>query len=181
MSELWLGSWEAVIRAVVLAAGGYVGLVLLLRVAGKRATSKLNMFDWAVTVALGSMLATMALSPSVPLAVGLAAVATVIGLQYGIAWLTVRSELARMIVKAEPALLYYRGTFLRDRMRKERIAEEEIRAAVRSAGHGSLESVAAVILETSSDLSVLVADVEGDDLPTLTDVDVPETLRVGKS
>lgn len=173
MSELWWGTWEGVARAVVLAAAGYLGLVVLLRMAGKRATSKLNMFDWAVTVALGSMLATMALSPSVPLAVGLAAVATVIGLQFGIAWLTARSRLARRIVKAEPALLYHRGTFLRDRMRKERIAEEEIRAAVRGAGHGSLDAVAAVILETSSDLSVLVEDVQGGEIPTLEDVEGP--------
>lgn len=175
MSELWLGSWEGVARAIVLAAGGYFGLILLLRVAGKRATSKLNMFDWAVTVALGSMLATMALSPSVPLAVGLAAVATVIGLQYGIAWLALRSGLVRRIVKAEPALLYYQGTFLQDRMRKERITEEEIRAAVRAAGHGSLEPVTAVVFETSADLSILVegADREDPSMSTLEDVHVP--------
>lgn len=174
MSELWWGTWEGVARAIVLATAGYFGLILLMRVAGKRATSKLNMFDWAVTVALGSMLATMALSPSVPLAVGLAAVATVLALQYGIAWLALRSKIVRGIVKAEPALLYYRGTFLRDRMRKERIAEEEIRAAVRGAGHGTLGPVTAVVLETSADLSILVEDADQEGLSTLEDVDVPD-------
>lgn len=174
MSELWWGSWEGVTRAVVLTTGGYVGLVLLLRVAGKRATSKLNMFDWAVTVALGSMLATTALSPSVPLATGLAAVATVLVLQFGISWLTLRSEFVRKVVKADPALLYFRGKFLRDRMRKERITEEEIRGAVREAGHGTLESVAAVVLETNANLSILVENVEQPDLPVLEDVTLPE-------
>lgn len=174
MSELWWGSWEGVTRAVVLTTGGYIGLVLLLRVAGKRATSKLNMFDWAVTVALGSMLATTALSPSVPLATGLAAVATVLALQFGISWLTLRSELVRKVVKADPALLYFRGEFLRDRMRKERITEEEIRGAVREAGHGTLESVAAVVLETNANLSILVENVDEEDLPVLEDVTPPE-------
>jgi uncharacterized membrane protein YcaP (DUF421 family) len=156
MSELWWGSWEGVTRAVVLTTGGYIGLVLLLR------------------VALGSMLATTALSPSVPLATGLAAVATVIALQFGISWLTLRSELVRKVVKADPALLYFRGEFLRDRMRKERIAEEEIRAAVREAGHGTLESVAAVVLETNANLGILVENVDQEDLPVLKDVTLPE-------
>lgn len=174
MSPLFWTSWEAVARAAILAAGGYFGLVLFLRLAGKRSTSKLNQYDWAMTVALGSMLATTALSTSIPLAVGLTAFATVIALQFAIAWTVVRSETVRRFVEAEPRLLYYRGTFLRDRMRKERIAEQEIRVAVREAGHGTLDSVIAVILETSAELSVVVDGPEGDDLPALDDVLMPD-------
>lgn len=174
MSPLFWTSWEAVARAAILAAGGYFGLVLFLRLAGKRSTSKLNQYDWAMTVALGSMLATTALSTSIPLAVGLTAFATIIALQFAIAWTVVRSETVRGFVEAEPRLLYYRGTFLRDRMRKERIAEEEIRVAVREAGHGTLDSVIAVILETSAELSVVVDGPEGDDLPALDDVLMPD-------
>lgn len=174
MSPLFWTSWEAVARAAILAAGGYFGLVLFLRLAGKRSTSKLNQYDWAMTVALGSMLATTALSTSIPLAVGLTAFATVIALQFAIAWTVVRSETVRRFVEAEPRLLYYRGTFLRDRMRKERIAEQEIRVAVREAGQGTLDSVIAVILETSAELSVVVDGPEGDDLPALDDVLMPD-------
>jgi uncharacterized membrane protein YcaP (DUF421 family) len=60
-------------------------------------------------------------------------------------------------------------------MRKERIAEEEIRAAVRAAGHGSLEAVTAVVLETNADLSIIVegADREGPSMSTLEDLPVP--------
>ncbi|MDX1660694.1 MAG: DUF421 domain-containing protein [Gemmatimonadota bacterium] len=170
MSSLFWTSWAAVLRAVVLAVGGYVGLVLFLRIAGKRSTSKLNQFDWAVTVALGSMLATVALSTSIPLAVGLAAFATVIFLQFAIAWLSVRSETVRQFVKAEPTLLYFRGEYLRESMRSERIAEEEIRAAAREAGHGSMRSVEAVVLETDAELSVLERNVAGFGEENLQDV-----------
>ena len=55
-------------------------------------------------------------------------------------------------------------------MRKERITEEEIRGAVREAGHGTLESVAAVVLETNANLSILVENVDEEDLPVLEDV-----------
>lgn len=170
MSEFFWTSWQDVVRAVIVCAGGYLGLVVLLRGGGKRATSKLNMFDWAVTVALGSMLATTVLSASVPLAVGLAAFATLIGLQFVISWLSVRSETIRRFVKAEPRLLYHQGRFLRGNMRKERIAEEEIRAAVREAGRGSIEDVSAVVLETNAELSVIRGELPGGEAGTLEDV-----------
>lgn len=174
MSEIFWTSWEAVVRAMVLCAGGYAALVVFLRISGKRSTSKLNMFDWAMTVALGSMLASIALSTSIPLAAGIAALATLIGLQYVIAWLTVRSRTLRGVVKAEPSLLYHGGKFLRDRMRKERIAEEEIRAVVREAGYGTMDSIQAVVLETNSEMSILVNDFEGLEAGALEGVDKPD-------
>lgn len=177
MAELFWTSWYAVARAAILAAGGYVALVLLLRASGKRSTSKLNMFDWAMTVALGSMLATIALSNSVPLAAGITAFATLIGLQFLIAWLTARSSAVRSIVKAQPALLYHRGEFLRDQMRTERIAEEEIRAVVRESGYGSMESVQAVVLETDGELSILVEDFPGIEADLLEGVHKPDPAR----
>lgn len=165
----------AVGKTILVAVGAYVGLLVCLRIAGKRATAKLNEFDWAVTVALGSMLATTILSDTVPLAVGVAAFATVIGLQFLIAWLGVRSEAVRKVIKAEPSLLYYRGRFQRERMRKERITEEDVRSVLRSRGLASFDSVTAVILETSGDLSVVTEAPTNDDVvSSLQDVQVPE-------
>ena len=45
----------------------YVALVFLLRISGKRTLSKMNAFDFVVTVALGSTLATILLSTAVVL------------------------------------------------------------------------------------------------------------------
>ena len=170
VGDLFWTSWQAVARAAILCAGAYLSLVVLLRISGKRSTSKLNMFDWAMTVALGSMLAATALSTSIPLAAGVAAFATLIGLQFVIAWASVRSGTVRRIVKSEPALLYHRGDFLRRAMKKERIVEEEIRAVAREQGYGSLEAVGAVVLETDGELSILVADVPASDAGLLDDV-----------
>lgn len=55
-------SWEGVVRVLVTSVLAYVGLVLLLRISGKRTLTKLNAFDLVVTVALGSTLATILLS-----------------------------------------------------------------------------------------------------------------------
>ncbi len=148
-------SWSAMGRTVVVGVLAYLALVLLLRVSGKRTLSKMNAFDLIVTVALGSTLATVLLSTSVALVRGVLAFALLIGLQFAITWLSVRSQAVRGFVKAEPTLLVHKGRFLREAMRRERVTEDEILAALRSQGVAAVEEVVAVVLETDSSFSVV--------------------------
>ena len=133
----------------------YVGLLLLLRISGKRTLTKLNAFDLVVTVALGSPLATVLLSESVALADGLAAFALLIALQFSIAWLSVRSRAVGRLVKAGPTLLVYQGAFLHAAMHSERVTGHELLAALRQHGLASVDKAAAVVLENNGQLSVL--------------------------
>ncbi len=115
----------------------------------------MNAFDLVVTVALGSTLATIILNKNVALAEGALAFAMLTGLQYAVAWLSIRSPLVERVVKSEPAMLLYHGEYLHDSMRRERITEDEIKAAVRSQGFAGLGDIKAVVLETDSQLSVI--------------------------
>lgn len=142
-------------RVVVVGVVAYAALVLLLRGAGKRTLSKMSAFDLVITMALGSVLATVILSKDVVLAEGVLAFVVLISLQFLITWLSVRSEFVRKLVKAEPRLLLHRGEFLPEAMRSERVTAEEVRAAVRVGGFLSLDEVEAVILETDASLSVV--------------------------
>jgi uncharacterized membrane protein YcaP (DUF421 family) len=62
---MFFDSWDGLLRVVVVGILAYTGLVLLLRISGKRTLSKMNAFDFVVTVALGSTLATILLSSDV--------------------------------------------------------------------------------------------------------------------
>jgi uncharacterized membrane protein YcaP (DUF421 family) len=108
------------------------------RISGKRPLAKMNAFDLVVTVALGSTPATILLSKDVALAEGGLPFAVLIALQFAIAWLPVRSAVVRRLVKAEPARLLYQGWWLWGAMAAERVTAEEIRAAVRAQGIGTL-------------------------------------------
>lgn len=144
----------SLLRVVIVGTLAYLSLVLLLRVSGKRTLSKMNAFDLVVTVAIGSTLATVLLSKDVALADGIVAFTLLIGLQYVITWLSVRSRRVKNLIKAEPSLLYFNGRFLKA-LKAERVTEAEVRAAVRSQGLLEMESVAAVVLETDGSLTVL--------------------------
>ncbi len=112
---MFFDSWSGLGRVLIVGVFAYGALVLILRVSGKRTLSKMNAFDFVVTIALGSTLATILLSKDVALAEGLLALALLIGLQFVITWLSVRSPTVNRLVKAEPALLFHRGHFLHGR------------------------------------------------------------------
>lgn len=151
---MFFDTWSGLLRVVVVGTSAYVALVLLLRVSGKRTLAKLNAFDFVVTVALGSTLATVLLSSSVALVEGVTALALLVTLQYVVAWASVRSATIKSLVKSSPTLLYRNG-FLMDAMRRERVTEDEVTQAARGQGHADLDSVGAVVLETDGTLSFL--------------------------
>jgi len=148
-------SWPVLVRTLVVGVLAYTTLVLLLRVTGKRTLSKWNAFDFVVTVALGSTLATVLLSQSTTWAQGALAFALLVALQFAITWLSVRSATFRSWIKGNPTLLLYRGKFFDDSLKRERVTRGEVRAAVRADGHAALEDVEAVVLETDGSFSVI--------------------------
>lgn len=152
---IFFDGWPSFVRTLVIGVLAYAGLVVFLRASGKRTLSKMNAFDFVVTVALGSTLATVLLNRSVPLADGLAAFALLIGLQFGVTWLSVRVGWLRRFVTGEPQMLFYQGAFLPSPMRASRVTEDEVRAAIRASGHLDLAAVVAVVFETDASFSVM--------------------------
>lgn len=148
-------TWDSFIRIITVGSLAYIGLIFFLRISGKRTLTKLNAFDLVVTVALGSTLATVLLNNSISLLEGLTAFALLIGGQYIITFIAVRSKSFNQFIKAEPKLLYLDGSFLEDAMKKERINRVEILQSIRNQGVGSLEKVKAVVLETDGSMSII--------------------------
>ena len=172
MQHILFDGWDPLFRTVMIGVLAYVSLIALLRVTGKRTLSKMNAFDFVVTVALGSTLATILLNKDVTLAQGMLAMAMLVGLQFAITWSSVRVRWVRGLVTGEPSLLLLRGRFLDDAMRRTRVSEDEVRAAVRSAGITQLEETGAVVLETDGSFSVIESKTDSA-LSTLPGVEVP--------
>lgn len=155
MERVFYDGWEGLARTLVVGVLAYAMLVVALRWSGKRTLSRMNAFDLIVTFALGSTLATVLLSKDVALAEGVLAFALLIGLQFIVTWSSVRVRWVRRLVTGEPQMLLKRGAFLSAALRRARITEDEVRAAVRSAGLCDLEAVEAVVLETDGSFSVV--------------------------
>lgn len=152
----WLfKGWQSIGRVLIVGVLSYCGMLLILRISGKRTLSKMNPFDLVVTVALGSILSTTIVSRQSGVADGLTAVALLVFLQYVVAWLTIRSSGFNHFINGEPTLLFHQGEYLKRVMRRHRVSEDDILAAMRNSGVSSIDSVTAVILETDGSFTVI--------------------------
>lgn len=153
---MFFQGWPGLGRTAIVGTLAYVGLVVFLRVSGKRTLSKLNAFDLVVTVALGSTLATVLLSKDVALAEGLVAFATLIGLQWLVAWTSIRWTGWAKAVRAEPTVLARDGQAIEAALRRERVTHDELLSAVRDAGGRDLAAAEIVILEPDGALTAIL-------------------------
>lgn len=155
---MFFDSWESLGRTLVVGVLAYSALLLFLRVSGNRTLSKLNAFDFVVTVALGSTLATILLNEDVSLAEGVLALGLLVGLQYVLTFVAVRAPAVDHLMKSEPTLLVHRGRLLPRAMRKARVVEGEVHSALRAHGVATIDQAYAVVLESDGSLSVLAGE-----------------------
>lgn len=150
-----MDNWSKVIYSLGVGILAYAAIVVLLRISGKRTLSKWNSFDFVITIAFGSMLASTILSTDTTLLQGIVGFAVLVFLQYFITWLSVRSSVIQKLIKSQPTLLLYQGEFQYQEMKKARVPESEILAAIRANGTASVENIEAVVLETDGSFSVI--------------------------
>lgn len=161
---MFFDNLQGLFRVCLVSVLAYGWLVVVLRLAGKRSLSKLNAFDLVVTVALGSTLATVLLTKDVAFLEGALAFCMLAFLQWSVSRLSITSRWFGQLVRSQPRLLVENGEYRNAPMVEERVTVEEVDAAIRNAGVGRREDVAAVVLETDGSMSVIRA---GDRPPTV--------------
>lgn len=159
---VFFNSWENLAKVLIVTPILYISVIVFVRLTGKRSTSQMNNFDWVVTVAIGSIIASPILLKDVSVAQGVLAVGILFLLQWILTSLTVRSELVSKVVRDSPSILVYRGALQRSEMKRTRVTESEIMSAVRENGYAELKNIALVVLESDANLSVIPQDaIEG--------------------
>lgn len=154
MSDLLQLNIPTTYRIMVSSLVIYLTVIIFTRIAGKRSFSKMSSFDFAMTVAVGSVIASTILSPSVNLIDGIIGLACIYILQILIA-IGRRLDFIKNLVDNSPLLLMDGPEILEDNLRKARVSEGDLRSKLREANVASLDEVLAVIFEATGDISVL--------------------------
>lgn len=152
---MWFDAWSDIQRVLLVTLASYVTIIVVLRISGKRSLAKLNAFDFVVTIALGSILASVILTEAVSWSEGFAAFFGLAVLQLLVTWTSNQSRTFAKVLRSEPKLLLRDGEFQDEALANERITRDEVEAAIRKKGHGKVEDVAAVVLESDGELSVI--------------------------
>ncbi|NJN02490.1 MAG: DUF421 domain-containing protein [Leptolyngbyaceae cyanobacterium SL_1_1] len=166
---IFFENWAEIFRIVISSIAVYIAVVFFIRTSGKRSTSKMNNFDWIVTVAMGSMVGSSILLKDVTVLDGLVGIVMLLGLQFIATKLSVVWSPITDVLHAQPRIVFWQGEFLQKNMRLERVNHHEILSAIRESGYHSLKQVAVVILESNGELSVLAQNSDAQ-ISTLADV-----------
>jgi uncharacterized membrane protein YcaP (DUF421 family) len=150
----WSG-WEPILRIFVVGIVTYVGLILLLRLSGKRTLTRMTAFDFVITIAIGSAFGRILTASIVSISEAITAFILLVLLQTIFSFLEVRSKKFKKFTTTPPTLLFYNGEYLRKNMRKSRIREDELLSAIRKKSFGSLNEVKAVVFETDGSFSIV--------------------------
>ncbi len=153
--EQWLESTPTELLAIAISSLGiYISVIIFTRIFGKRSFSKMSSFDFAMTVAIGSIIATTLLSKSVSLLAGVFGLLMVYILQLLAAYFR-RYKSFHNLIDNTPLLLMDGSTILHENLRKARITEGDLISKLREANVMQLSEVKAVVFETTGDMIVM--------------------------
>lgn len=175
--QVWFENWSNLSEIAISSIFFFALVVALTLISGKRTTGQMNNFDWILTVVVGSVASSGILLDDVAIVDAAVAIIVIVGCQFILTWLAVRSKIVTKIIKDEPTLLVHQGDYLKSAMLRTRITESEIRAALRTRGLTKLEDVNWVVLETDGTFSVISkADVSWDGAEILHGVQKPDGI-----
>jgi uncharacterized membrane protein YcaP (DUF421 family) len=152
--DLSLPWWQFVLRAVVV----YLGVMVLVRVSGKRAVGQFTPFDLVLLILIGNAVQNGMNGGDNSLTGALILAVCLIVLNYVVAWANARYPRMRRLVEGNPVELARDGRIFRDVLRRELVSKSDFREAMREAGCDEVEHIKLAMLETNGHISILVND-----------------------
>jgi uncharacterized membrane protein YcaP (DUF421 family) len=131
----------------------YTGLVVMMRLAGKRLAGQTTTFDLVVLIQLAVVLQTTALRPGPQRAAVF--IVTVLAAHIALARLCARHSGLRRLVRGEPRRLVSAGTVIDRALAEEGISREELEAGLRKLGFDSPAAVELAVLEETGHISAV--------------------------
>jgi uncharacterized membrane protein YcaP (DUF421 family) len=131
----------------------YVGLVLVMRLAGKRLAGQTTTFDLVVLIQLAVVLQMTLLGEGVANAVVF--LVTVLALHRLVARACAHSPRLRKMLRGQPRELVTRGVVLDDALAAEGMSRAELLAGLRKLGFASPEEVELAVLEETGHISAV--------------------------
>ena len=130
-------------------------VIIITRVFGLRTFAKMSSFDFASTIAIGSVLASIILNNNYSLMKGGVVLFTIIGFKALFSFLVRKVDIFNRIFTNKPQLIMWDGRIIHRALKKCNIGEDNLLAKLREANVHDLRNVKAVIFESTGDVSVI--------------------------
>lgn len=130
-------------------------IIALTRMNGLRSFSKMTSFDFALTVATGSIVGATVQNTELSIWIGLASIAAIFAIQAALSRVRFAWSRYQKVTENEPLLLVQNGKFLEANLAAANVSKNDVYGKLREANALSMRQVHAVVLEPTGDVSVL--------------------------
>ncbi|WP_289042989.1 YetF domain-containing protein [uncultured Olleya sp.] len=141
----------------------FIVIIVITRIIGLRSFAKFTAYDFAFTIAIGSIISST-LTSSTSLTHGAVAIASLLVLTYIFSFLQKKFSFISSIISNKPLLLMKGKTILYDNLKHARIEKPQLIAKLREANVLDFNQIEAVVLESTGDISVLHKSSSSDDI-----------------
>lgn len=135
--------------------GAYLALVILTRICGLRSFSKMSGFDFAVTVAIGSIFASIVMAKTPTLGQGVVVLTILFACQMLFATLRQKLDFVEALSDNAPRLIMIGRYIQHDQLAKARMTRADLMSKLREANVANFDQIKVVIAETTGDVSVI--------------------------
>jgi uncharacterized membrane protein YcaP (DUF421 family) len=152
-------TWNFSLLEIALRTAIIYGVVLAgIRITGKREVGQMAPFDLVLLLLLANAVQNAMTGPDTSVTGGLVAVFCLLTLNTIITRISSRSKMFRHAMEGTPTLLIHHGVSLRQNLKKEHIAADELEQALREHGIATVQEVGLAMLEVDGSISVLKKD-----------------------
>ena len=156
MDYSWLvTSWSSVLMVFISTVGVYIALIAYTRIAGLRSFSKMSSFDFAITVAFGSVVASTILAKDPPLLQAIVGLGALYAIQMTVSNLRGSSTVMSKLVDNEPLLLMKGTDIIEENLKAAKVTHDDLHSKLREANVTQMHQVHAVVMEATGDIAVL--------------------------
>jgi uncharacterized membrane protein YcaP (DUF421 family) len=132
----------------------YAVILTIFRIMGKREIGELSLLDLVVFMMIAEMAAIAIEKNDDPLIKSLLPMLVLVGVQFILAYISLKSKRFRLLVDGKPSIIINKGKIDEYEMRKQRYNFDDLLLQLREGGVSDIEDVDYAILETSGKLSI---------------------------
>ena len=130
-------------------------VIIITRIFGLRTFAKMSSFDFASTIAVGSVIASIILNENYSITKGAIVLGSIIAFQTLFSFLVRKFDVFKNLFTNKPKLIMWDGKILYKQLKKCNVGKDDLIAKLREANVHDLSEVKAVIFESTGDVSVI--------------------------
>ncbi len=140
---------------VIRAFGGYIFLVFIVRIVGRRPGKQMTPFEFVLVFFMGGLALTAMVGNEASLTNALLQIIAVALGHFSVAWLRSRSDRLARLIDGTPLVLLENGHWRTETLSKMRLQDDDVMASARDNGVPTLEKIDSAFLERNGEISIV--------------------------